>query len=392
MSGSNAFFILIPAMYALFTLALVIIACVDRRLIAARWAAAGFFVAFTSILVDGYRDPTGNPWAAWYAVATHFLPLLIMTQAFLARHDQFAPKIAVGLTLAACIFVMPDMPWSPSQWVRGVFVQSACALIIALSLPKLWAVRRKSVVDLIAFCIILAAALSYGGRTIAIGLNPIGETREDVIAFYEGLNLVFHSASALMGMSLGIVLVMMIGYDIVRGRIEEGEIDPLTKLGNRRMFDRKIAKEKVGRHAFGAVIAIDLDHFKRVNDRYGHDAGDDVLRIVGARLDRLFAEFGYVFRLGGEEFVVLLEERHARGVSALALSARKAIAELEFEGPLARLKMTASVGFHERIGKDSIEDAVQNADQAVYCAKNDGRDRVVGAVYDRGLQIMKAVA
>ncbi len=392
MTGSSAFFILIPAMYGLFTLALGIIAFVDRKLVAARWATLGFFVAFTSIVVDGYRDPTGNLWVAWYAVATHFLPLLIMTQAFLSRHQKAAPKFAIGLTIFACIYVMPNMPWAPPNWLRGVFVQGACATIIAASLPKLWRVRKTSVVDLIAFCTILGAALSYVGRTVAVGLNPIGETREEVIAFYDGLNLIFHSASALMGMSLGIVLVMMIGYDMLRGRTEEGEIDPLTRLGNRRRLDRKIALDKAGRRAFGAVILIDLDHFKQINDRFGHDGGDDVLRAVGTRLNDLLADFGYVFRIGGEEFVVLIDEQHARAVSSLALSARKAIADLTFKGYLARAKVTASVGFHIRVGKDTVQDAMQCADQAVYCAKNDGRNRVVGAVYERGLQIMKAVA
>ncbi len=392
MSGTSAFFILIPAMYLLFTLALAVIGFAERRLVSARWAALGFFVAFTSILVDGYRDPTGSEWLGWYAVATHYLPLLIMTQAFLSRHGRKATNFAIALTIFAAIYVMPGMAWTPPNWLRGVFVQGACATIIAAALPQLWQYRKKSLVDVIAFFTILAAALSYFGRTIAVGLNPIGETRDEMIAFYEGLNLIFQSTSALMGMSLGIVLVMTIGYDMVRGRMEEGEIDPLTMLGNRRKLDRKIALDKAGRRSFGAVMVIDLDHFKRINDRFGHDGGDDVLRAVGKRLSSLFDGFGYVFRVGGEEFVVLVDEQHARGVSSLALSARKAIAELEFEGYLSRAKVTASVGFHVRVGKDGVQDAMQSADQALYCAKNDGRDRVVGAVYERGLQIMKAVA
>jgi len=391
MSGSSAFFILIPAMYILLTLALAIIALMDRRLIAARWAALGFFIACASILVDGYRDPGGDRWVSWFTVATHFLPLLVMIQAFLSRHNRNAPTFAIILTLAACIYVMPNMIWAPPHWVRGVLVQLTCTTIIAAGLPTLWSFRRKSTVDWITFGVVLGAAASYAGRTIIIFLNPIGETQQDVIAFYEGLNLAFHSASALMGMAVGIVLMMTIGYDMVLGRMEESEIDPLTKLGNRRRLDRQIADDAAGKRSIGATLVIDLDHFKQVNDQFGHDAGDQVLRAVGAKLATLFEKFGFVCRTGGEEFVVLVDEQQAEGIAALGLSARKGISSLSFNGTLSRVSITASVGFHRREANETVREAIQRADQAVYCAKTDGRDRVVGAVKERGFQVLKAV-
>lgn len=392
MSGSSAFFILIPAMYLLFTLSLAIIAFVDRKLIAARWGALGFFIAFVSITVDGCRDPGGDRWISWFTVATHFLPLLVMIQAFLSRHERNAPLFAVILAFAGCIYTMPDMAWAPPHWFRGVFVQVVCATIIASGLPYLWSVRRQSTVDWIAFYVILGAALSYAGRATVVFMNPIGETQADVIAFYQGLNVIFHSASALMGMSVGIVLMMSIGFDMVRGRMEEGEIDPLTRLGNRRRLDRQIAEDAEGKCTIGAVIVIDLDHFKQVNDTFGHEAGDQVLRAVGKRLRSLLKDFGWVCRIGGEEFVVLVDEEHSEAVSALALSSRSAVAGLTFDAPLDQVTITASVGFHKRDAGSDVRDAIQRADQAVYCAKMDGRDRVVGAINEKGLRVLKAVA
>ena len=392
MSGSNAFFILIPAIYALFTIALTIIAFFDRRLIVARWAALGFFIAFVSITVDGYREPGGDRWIAWFTVATHFLPLLVMIQAFLSRQGRHVPKWAIALTVLASLYCIPNSPWAPPHWFRGVFVQSICTAIIASGLPLLWRYRKKSPVDWVAFAIVFGAALSYLGRTIVVALNPIGETQQDVISFYQELNLVFHAASALMGMSVGIVLMTAIGYDMVRGRTEEGEIDPLTRLGNRRRMDRRIAEDETGRRPIGAVVVIDLDHFKRVNDRFGHDAGDVVLRAVGKKLRMALGEFGCVCRVGGEEFILLVDTRHVRAVSSLALTARQAIADLSFDGAYARISVTASVGFHRRNAGETVREAVRRADQAVYCAKTDGRDRVVGMVRENGLHILKAVA
>lgn len=392
MSSGSAFFILIPAMYALFTLALTTIAFFDRRLVAARWAAFGFLIAGISITVDGMREPGGDRWIAWFTVATHFIPLLIMIQAFVSRHGRSAPKFTLALVALACVMVMPNMPWAPPYWLRGVIVQAVCSAIICAGLPILWSLRRRSTLDYVVFGVILAAAMSYIGKTVAIYLNPIGQSVEGVVAFYEGLNIIFHSASALMGMAVGIVLLMTIGFDIVRLRIEEGEVDQLTQIGNRRALDRHIDEDTGGARPVGSVILVDLDHFKSINDTYGHSVGDDVLRKVATRIDRLLGKFGGVYRMGGEEFAVLLDKEHSEVASALAISVRKAIANTDFVGAITDLNVTASVGFHLRESCEPIEQCIKRADHAVYCAKRDGRNRVVGAVRENGLEIMKAVA
>lgn len=376
----------------LFTVALAIIALNDKRLIAARWAALGFGIACISIIVDGYREPGGDRWVSWFTVVTHFLPLLVMVQAFLSRNARNVPLFAIILTMFACAYVMPNMVWAPPYWLRGVMVQAVCAIIIASGLSLLWSYRKHSIVDLIAFYVVLGAACSYAGRMIVLTLNPIGPTQSEVVEFYQGLNVIFHSASALMGMSVGIVLIMAIGNDMVRSRKAEGEIDHLTKLGNRRRLERQIEEDDAGKRPVGAVLMVDLDHFKRVNDTYGHDAGDIVLRAVGEKLRSLFKDFGFVCRTGGEEFVILVDQKHAAGIAALGLSARKGIASLRFNSPISDLRITASVGYHNRERDETIKEAIQCADQAVYCAKNDGRDRVVGAVKENGLRVLKAVA
>ena len=392
MSGSNAFLILIPALYALLTLALGIVAVVDRKLVSARWAALGFAIACASILVDGFRVADGSRWVNYFTVTTHFLALLVMVQAFLSRHGRHVPLSIVAMVVLVSLYVMPSMPWAPPYASRGFVVQATGAVVIASGLEGLWAARRKSRVDLFAFAVVLAACLSYAGKAAVVLANPIGPSLADVSEFYRNLNVLFQSASAIMGMSVGIVLLMMIGHDIVRGRIEEGEIDALTRVGNRRRLERALDEDERGRSHIGGVIVIDLDHFKRVNDSFGHDAGDVVLQAVAARLEALFDGSGTVCRTGGEEFVALLPPENCEALPQLALAARAAIAELRFERPLNQLKVTASIGFYRREDDVTARAAIKRADQAVYCAKTDGRDRVVGAVVEGGLQVLKAVA
>ncbi|MEL1249453.1 GGDEF domain-containing protein [Aurantiacibacter gilvus] len=392
MSGSNAFLILIPALYAVLSVALLIVAVVDRKLVSARWAALGFAIACASILVDGFRDPDGSRWVNYFTVITHFLALMVMVQAFLSRHARHVPLSIVAMVVLVAIYVMPSMPWAPPYASRGFIVQATGAIVIASGLQGLWQARRNSMVDMIAFAVVLAACLSYAGKAGVVLVNPIGPSLAEVSDFYRNLNIVFQSISAVMGMSVGIVLLMMIGHDMVRSRIEEGEIDALTQVGNRRQLERLLDEDARGRQPIGGVVVIDLDHFKRVNDNFGHDAGDTVLREVAARLKALYDGTGTVCRTGGEEFVALVPPENNAALAQLAIATRKAVAELAFERPLNQLKVTASIGFYLREQGVSARQAIQRADRAVYCAKTDGRDRVVGAVVEGGLQVLKAVA
>ena len=379
MSSASAFFILIPAIYALLTLAMVTIAVFDQRLIAARWAALGFFVAGVSITVDGMRDPGGERWISWFTVVTHFIPLLIMIQAFLSRHGHNAPRATLALVALSCVMVMPNMVWAPPYWLRGVIVQAVCTVIIASGLPLLWRLRWTSTLDRVIFYVVLAGALSYAGKTVVLTLNPIGQSTEAVVAFYEGLNIVFHSASALMGMSVGMVLLMTIGFDLVRLRIEEGEVDPLTQIGNRRALDRHIAQDAGGRRPIGAGILVDLDHFKRINDSYGHPAGDHILRSVAQTLERYTRTSDFVARLGGEEFVILLPDTTEQNAMIIADKLREVIAASQYQFDGHNIAVTVSCGVATLGEGASAQHLYEHADRALYSAKQSGRNRCEAA-------------
>jgi diguanylate cyclase (GGDEF)-like protein len=392
LSGSS-FFILIPAMYAVFSLSLGLIALADRRLPAARWASLGFMIACISITIDGYRDHTQMDWWPWLSVTTHYFALLAMIQAFASRHQLRHRKLAIAIAVVGSVIVMPDVPWAPPYWLRAIAVQVIGAAIILSAMPFMWSHRQSSMIDRIAFYVTASACLAYSARAVFAMVNPVGQSAQALTEFYATVALMFHLTSAVTGMLVGIVLMMSIGYDMLRSRIAETEVDPLTKLGNRRRLDRLIIDdEEASGTRIGAVIVIDLDHFKKVNDLFGHEAGDVVLQRVSARLTALLGPFGEVCRTGGEEFVALIAHDYAPGVPALALAVREAIASLTFDGRLLNATITASVGFHRRAPDVEIKQAMHRADQAVYCAKADGRNRVVAATSEGGLQVLKAVA
>lgn len=156
--------------------------------------------------------------------------------------------------------------------------------------------------------------------------------------------------------------------------------DALTGCLNRRAFQEQLATlvELAGRREepFSAMM-VDVDHFKQVNDRHGHAAGDAVLRALGAMLIGLARASDVVCRYGGEEFCILMPDTTADGAAVLAEKIRAALrAE-----PIAGLKVTASFGVAEidaalRLDVGGGEKLIDRADAALYAAKEAGRDRV----------------
>jgi diguanylate cyclase (GGDEF)-like protein/PAS domain S-box-containing protein len=158
--------------------------------------------------------------------------------------------------------------------------------------------------------------------------------------------------------------------------------DPLTHLPNRRMLQDRLAQALVTTTrtlAYGAVLFIDLDNFKVLNDLRGHDTGDLLLMEVAQRLQSLVRESDTVARLGGDEFVVLLEELHLDGVAAAAQALQigeKILSALSqpylFEG--YEFYCTASIGVDLFFGTHRAEELLKHADMALYQAKSAGRN------------------
>jgi two-component system cell cycle response regulator len=158
--------------------------------------------------------------------------------------------------------------------------------------------------------------------------------------------------------------------------------DPLTGLYNRRRFadvlKREFAVTKRYKNTLSCLM-IDLDHFKRVNDRYGHDAGDQVLKEVARCLLETLREVDLTARFGGEEFAVLLPHTGKREALIAAERVRTVVSKAEFIFNEDKLRLTTSIGVSGNIDvlSGDPEDLVRAADFALYEAKRLGRDRVV---------------
>ena len=156
--------------------------------------------------------------------------------------------------------------------------------------------------------------------------------------------------------------------------------DPLTGLFNRRHLLEKIEEERVryqrNTRPFSVIIC-DIDHFKKVNDVYGHDCGDAVLKAIAGLLGRLIRKQDCLGRWGGEEFLLLLPETAAEGATVLAEKLRKRVEEHEFVYVGLKLPITMTFGVAQYNNDYGIDACIVGADSALYKGKSNGRNCVV---------------
>lgn len=156
--------------------------------------------------------------------------------------------------------------------------------------------------------------------------------------------------------------------------------DKLTNVATRDYF---FARMSDAPQAFGVSLMVDIDHFKQVNDTYGHFAGDEVIRHVAELLQSTVRADDIVCRFGGEEFVVFLSDHDAESGYLVAERMRTAIAGRAVLFETLEVRVTVSIGGSLKLACDQIEAAIQDADAALYRAKKAGRNRTIFAGADK---------
>ena len=150
-------------------------------------------------------------------------------------------------------------------------------------------------------------------------------------------------------------------------------IDPLTGVGNRRLLEAECAQAFTGQRSAGTLAVVDLDHFKSINDRFGHDRGDAVLRDTASAVQSALRKTDRLYRFGGEEFIVWLAETDAAAALAALERMRQRVREqVQLDGE----PVTFSAGAAVHTPPESWQEALARADTALYRAKREGRDRV----------------
>lgn len=357
-----------------------------------------------SVLITEQRAYLTNQLAiVAFAIATSFLPvskpfILPLVMRFLAAtgthlsYRHLRSRLEAGhdldppLRLLALMLFFGGMSWGylllplladphlhPLRLVLGGAVLVGVALVVTMTAP----LRVQAVSFMCGFLVILV---------LALGLTPTGDflptlaglaTVLAAISLYAFASMRQHEASAEM-----LVENRRLSEDLAEALAQAeflAKHDPLTGLFNRRaLFETELARSSVnsGMH----LLLIDLDNFKKLNDRFGHDAGDRALIALSDLLRQVMRDYGpgnhFAVRLGGEEFALYLDEPDEEKAAQFAEDLREAIGCMHECLGLEIGATSASIGLSHHAIADPVEEAIGRADKAMYDAKSQGRNRV----------------
>ena len=263
----------------------------------------------------------------------------------------------------------------PELWV---FVSTILVLQLVLALGAALSGGPRSLAPNLLAIPVLMVAARFSNRGLVVGA-PVSALL--VLAVTLGIDpsyVVAHPASLLVPLTLALcaaVYVSPLVASDVRHRADS-TLDQLTGLLNRRALELRfaeIAEQAALTEQPVSVVLADLDHFKSINDEHGHGVGDAVLRDVAYAMRRSLRTFELLYRLGGEEFALLLPGAAEDDAARIAESLRAAIEELETAGLHVTCSFGVATARGERIALDSL---VAHADAALYTAKRGGRNRV----------------
>lgn len=245
--------------------------------------------------------------------------------------------------------------------------------------PRLWALAPHRITA--GLCYTLAVGMDV--RAIAIMIHGRGTLAFGPTLVNPFAVLVFQVLQSTLGMSLMMMVWARLDQELqehVDHLEDQIARDPLTGALNRRGLERAALQYLAGSPYQGrpvSMICLDIDHFKQVNDRYGHGAGDVVLQRVVAAIQPHLRAQDEVARMGGEEFAVFLPGADLRAAGLVAERLRRAVEEISLPVPGGPLRFTCSFGVSVRSSPyEGLAPLLSRADEALYAAKRAGRNRV----------------
>ena len=299
-----------------------------------------------------------------------FLPLAIF--------DYMRGRVAISALLlclvamlvadAAALYRKKPLP-VPFAWL---LLPGCVAVVLSLATQGIFGALWSFPVVFLSFFVLprrFANAMSIALLVVGAALTTLGQDAATAARYVLSLSL-----------CLVVINIMLNVLDSLNARLLAQTItDPLTGAFNRRHMDANL-EEAIERHrrsfAPASAVLVDIDHFKQVNDRFGHEAGDDVLKSIVALIQSRCRKLDVLFRQGGEEFVLLLPDTRAAEAMVVAETLREAIARAPM---LGEEPVTVSIGVGELHPSDTAKDWLRRVDEALYRAKEAGRNRVVSA-------------
>jgi len=382
MTGVEVVLAINVAVGSLFAAGYAIIAVSNPSQRAALWFSLTYLIGMVTSVTDFLGGALGASKITDVISYIAFLVASLSISASLAIFYRRRPPwiaiaaiLAFGLGMRAWIWDMER-----DTLTYGFAYQSCYGLASLLAARTTLSIDRRGPLHLALGALWVAIAAHFLLKPFAAMTLGSGHTYADYTKTTYAM--ISQSSSGMLLIAAGLLLLLIVAQKAIGESQAASETDPLSGLTNRRGFDRLADAALVRTRRSGSPMAValfDLDHFKRVNDTFGHQTGDGVIAGFAATLRATAPGAAVTARQGGEEFVMLIEGATAETawLAAEAIRIRTA-AGLGPDLP----PMTVSAGVAQLRPGESLSDLLRRADQATYQAKNTGRDRVCSAPED----------
>jgi diguanylate cyclase (GGDEF)-like protein len=334
-------------------------------------ALSTLFYALRGIIPESISILFGNG-----LLAVSFLLIMVGIRSFFEKSDLWVKRFLFVFVLYFSVLCFFTFVFNDLR-IRSIF-NMLCFFILTITLCSL--LLHHSRKDSTSGKIL---AISYAGHAFVYLARVYGLWNTQELTFYSAslFDISVFAEGVVAAFIFPIGFILMINEKLLKEKEHEARTDPLTQLYNRRAF--YIAAEPSLQHCLRnkepiSVLSIDIDHFKSINDNYGHNMGDDVLTFIGSLMKESFREQDIPSRFGGEEFVVVLPSCPFRESLQVANRFREVYQTRIEQNSAFPMQSTLSIGlvYHEE-GPIELNQLLNMADSLLYEAKNTGRNRVV---------------
>jgi diguanylate cyclase (GGDEF)-like protein len=386
------FDILTGAILTLFFVVFLLVYFLNRTLKAAGWVSLCFLGGIIAQVIDKNRSVFEPYYIDELAIPIYWASFVSVITAYASRVNVQVNRRAISVIIGFGILVLAATFRNPEYVaLRSILMDCVGGAILLTGTPILLRRRSNLIENILFWYNSIAVAICYARTAILIfDIAPSGfATSSD---FYE---VVFYMTSAIAAMAGANIIFIVMGVDTLSRLQREAMIDPLTGLYNRRgmsmVVNRAESKDAIDSTLGRAVMLFDIDHFKRINDEFGHEAGDAVLAKIGTTTTQLMEYHGHVARTGGEEFLMLFNAESSPVARVIAEHLRVAIGLLVHEDLPPDMRITASFGIAYVREGETFKRTVRRSDAALYVAKDNGRNRVCLAEGDEMPKELRAM-
>ena len=353
----------------------------EKSYVCARWFALAYVFGMANFVLEFIVHALDAPRALATLSYAAVLAAMVAFNVGLARMYALRPPWRmlglVCFTAIAVKLAVVDV-LDRGSFVRMTLYQAPYFLVQMIAAAIVLSGGRTRTTDRLLAALLALSALQFMTKPfLSAGFGGTGAGPEQYLATQYAL--ISQTVATVFALAVAFFVLIILAADLLAEIKSRSVTDALSGVFNRRGFQERlqaIAEDPEARRKALSVVTCDLDHFKSINDTYGHTVGDKVIAAFADTLARAAAGRYLVARIGGEEFAVLLPDATVSAARQFAEQVRIAFAVRAIDGLEKGASVTASFGVAERADGEHWSDLLDRADRALYAAKRDGRDCV----------------